>query len=246
VPRKKKDVTEDENLRAFINAITPYVYKAAMGEYPNLGDAETKIHVKHALHEMWNCMYSIFEFQRPPKDLILIDYMAARYPWRSRRLTRSKHLEFLWFQFLNLNYLFKEKYRVCANRHNRLMEKLGHPHREEVTAGLKEIDKAIGKFIRKRGQYTHEWGGYHDRITALSSIEFISRHGDVDVTSDDESKHFRIARGLLREDIASAQKFMKEFVERASRGFVREYSAAVSHFNRAIEKSLAKQETRAN
>jgi hypothetical protein len=195
---------------------------------------------------MWNCMTSIFEFSRPLEDLVLFDYMASRYPWRSKRITRAKHLEFIWFQFLNLCYLFKEKYRVCWNRHNRLMQALGRAHREDVAAGLKEIDTALGAFIRSRGQHTHEFGVYHQRITTLSTIEFVREHRDVVVKLDDEGRSYRIARGLVREDIERARQFMVEFLGKAARGFLKEYSAAVTNFNKLIDKGLTQEKTRAS
>lgn len=165
-------------------------------------------------------------------DLTLV--MAKRYPWRGRGISRGEHLEFVWFQFLNLCYLFKEKYKLSANQYNEIMRIFQRAEREDVRVGIQKIDKQVGKFVRTRGRHLHEWYESDETIRMVTLAEFLGKHGK-DVEGLSEKGGYQLARLFLSSDIRSAREFMAEFLGAALDGYMGEFRKLTLYFNDVID-----------
>src|SRR5688572_92794 len=81
---------------------------------------------------------ALFELHTVYSDMQLTLQMSRSYPWRKGHpISQSQHLGFVWFQHMNLCYMFREKYKLSANRGNELQAMFKRPFRENVGAGLK-------------------------------------------------------------------------------------------------------------
>jgi hypothetical protein len=137
--------------------------------------------------------------------------IGKRYPWKKGKpISRSEHLGFVWLQQVNLCYMFKERYKRAANRHNAAMKSYGREGREDVAAGLKKIEAALGAFIKSRGQHVHEWDSEHQYLMMFSVAEFLEKHGKP-VEGFSAAGQYGIAKIFLTSDIRRNIDFMEGF-----------------------------------
>jgi len=131
----------EEVLAPLGNVLTKYVVTFS----PDLPDA-SKESLQSGLNLLLVCTSTIFEFRAVYYDLTLTLEMAKQYPrGESKVITRSKHLEFVWFQSVDICYLFKEKYKRFGNLYNRVMKTFKRSTIIDVSDGLKKIDRHLQK-----------------------------------------------------------------------------------------------------
>ena len=197
----------EEVLAPLRNVLTKYVVTFA----PDLPDA-SKESLQSRLNLLLACTSTIFEFRAVYYDLTLTLEMAKQYPrGESKVITRSKHLEFVWFQSVDICYLFKEKYKRFGNLYNRVMKTFKRSAIIDVSDGLKKIDRHLQKYIRTRGQNVHEGSAESKHITTLSSIELIYRIGHVSDDMPTPDVVYTVARDSLIVDINEALNFIQQF-----------------------------------
>jgi hypothetical protein len=231
---KKKDKF-DENVGPLLDVVVKYVAKSAVEDVAGSITSEVdREGVRTVLVHMRRCLTAFFELHTVYTDTALTLVMAKRYPWRNRGISRGEHLDFVWFQFLNLCYLFKEKYKLSANEYNEIMRMFGRPEREDVKAGIQRIDKQVGKFVRTRGRHMHEWYERNEAIKMVSLAHFLDMQG-AKVEGLSEMGGYGVARLFLTGDIKRAHTFMEEFLEGALKGYMAQFAGVTSFFNGVID-----------
>jgi hypothetical protein len=234
VARPKKDKFEKE-VGPLLDAIVKYVVKSAVEDaLASISLEPDREAVRTVLSRMRRCVIAFFELHTVYTNMELTLVMAKRYPWRNRGISRSEHLEFVWFQFINLCYLLKEKYKLSANEYNEIMRMFKRSAREDVKVGLQKIDKQVGKFVRTRGRHLHEWYERDEFINMASLAEFLGKRGQK-VEGLSEKGEYQMARLFLAEDIRRARVFMEEFLEAALQGYMGEFVKLTLYFNDVID-----------
>jgi hypothetical protein len=177
--------------------------------------------VEVALGKMRTCVKALFELDAVFSNLRLTLSMAESYPRRKGHpIPRSDHLGFVWFQHMNLCYMFREKYKLSANRANEPQAISQRLFREDISAGLKRIDKGIGPFIRDRGQHIHEWNVENIHIKMFSLVDFLHKHGK-EPEQHDPRGHYQDAKFFLGVDIRKSISFVEAFLVEAMDGMYR-------------------------
>jgi hypothetical protein len=164
------------------------------------------------------CCRAFLELHTVLDNMHLTLAIAKRYPWGGKTLTKSQHLSFVWLQFINLCYMFHNKYKLSANQYNRLMRFFGVDRKEDVGQGLKLIRKNIGHFIKDRGNHTHDWSVQYQSVHIFGLVEFVSNHGK-EIDPCRVSEHYRDAKFFLCEDIKEAIRFMETFLLKGLDGY---------------------------
>jgi hypothetical protein len=186
---------------------------------------------------------ALLELHSVYEDLVTCYNMARRYPWRGTKIKRSQHLQFVWVQFINQCYLFKEKYKLAAGQINQAKKifKQGPPI--VVGVGLKEIDKALGKLIRVRGQHFHEWFEHNKHVQFFTMIELINATKRIDGPWGNIEGHYKDAKMMLGWEIESAGEFVESFFKGTVRSQIDDLAKATREYNRIV-KRIERQSTR--
>jgi hypothetical protein len=230
---KKNDELISKALEPLVKSIIPYVVRSGRQDLHFLHD-NNRHGVELALGQMGACMRAFFELHTVYSQTRLTLSMAKRYPWRNGHPSRSEHLGFAWFQHVNLCYMFREKYKLSANRFNHLMGSFNRSDQEDVAVGLKRIDKTIGDFIRSRGQHVHEWNAEDEHVKFFAMMEFINQHKTEGLANQAQSA-YGIAKLFLVSDIRKASDFMEEFILDSIAGYMAKYKELVDYFNDILE-----------
>lgn len=169
-------------------------------------------------------------------DTIICHRMIGAYPWKKHRISRAKHLEFVWAQFTNLCYLFEERFKLFMNLQHRTMATFGKRKIGSISEGIKEIRKVLGTHIRQRGQNTHEWSTSNPHAQHFASIELInSFEPQENGPLGNVAGQFRITRLIMRWEIETAIRFMECFLIDLLDKQIPELVTCTSIFNKLIE-----------
>jgi hypothetical protein len=181
-------------------------------------------------------MRAILELHSVYEDMITCHRMTRRYPWRGTQIKRSQHLQFVWVQFVNQCYLFHEKYKLTINQLNRCNKVFG---REPIaiSPGLKEINKAMGKLIRARGQHFHEWFEHNKHIQFFTMVELINSVKKEDGPLGDVEGHYADAKNILCAEIEATTMFAEAFFRKRITLHVSDFSVMLDAFKQIVHQS---------
>jgi hypothetical protein len=183
---------------------------------------------------------ALLELHSVYEDLVTCHRMARRYPWRGTKITRSQHLQFVWVQFLNQCYLFREKYKLAVNQLNRCKSALEHSAPIPMKQGLKEIDDKLQRLIRRRGQHFHEWFEHHTHVQFFSMIEIINSVKKTSGPWSDVKGHYSDAKAMLGDEIESVAEFMEAMLKGTVRNHIANLVKLLRRYNRLLEQAEAK------
>jgi hypothetical protein len=205
---------EDEILskvRPLLDAAHPHPLAREL-RLPSKVDSEVRRGILAVRSELGALIRAFLEFHSVLEDVIACHRMVRRYPWKGKGISRARHLRLVWFQFMNLCYLFREKFKLFASCYRRVMAIFGETSSVDLKGGLSRIDAALGKFIKNRGRSFHEWYEIHDSVRHFELIEVLNTAKRVDGPLSDVKGHYSDAKFFLSLDIRSAAKMMEEFV----------------------------------
>lgn len=168
---------------------------------------ETAAILKMAHNRVGLTVRSILDIHSVVCNIELTLIMSRRYPWHGTKINKSDHLiKLVWFQYLNLCYLYKEKIRNFCSALSSAVNLFGFDEIIETRRELKDVDSKIGKYIRLRGQAFHEWEVPHIGIHLYEAVEVMSRCGDTHAMRL-RGGHYQDAKWHLKRDIANGLEF---------------------------------------
>lgn len=141
--------------------------------------------------------------------------MARRYPWAKTPISQSDHLYFVWFNFTNHCYLFRERTKLFANDYNSLRSIFGQD-KKNVKQYLDEIDGLLAEHIKHRGQHVHEYHNDHISYSNLGLVELVEKLGlsqKIQISSEREFKLSKLHMGIV---IERALDFMISFFDKVA------------------------------
>jgi len=112
------------------------------------------------------------------EDIGKLPKFGRRYVWDSRVLRRSDHIRFVWMTFLHLTYVYHERVHTVAKRIEEASNYVALNHVVSIPNELKLMKKAFGKYVRERGEATHEWGAERQEASVLEMVEMLAADGD--------------------------------------------------------------------
>jgi hypothetical protein len=232
---KKTKVRFEGEWKRLIDAVAKNVIPSGLkDQLEDIGSEEDKEGARVVLEHMRRCMKAFFELHTVCDDMVLTLGMAKRYPWGNRTISRGQHLGFVWFQFINLCYLFKEKYKLSGNEFNKVMRLFQRIEREDVKVGVREIDEKLGKYIQTRGRHLHEWYENDEAIKGVWVTEFIKKHGGQELRLSEKGA-YGLAHLFLVKDVKDAQVFMEKFIGARLKGYMFEFAKVAEWFNDVID-----------
>jgi len=223
----------DQRVAELINPLLPLIRSDKEG-LPFIQDDAKRQSYEICAHKLGICFRAFLELHTVLDNMHLTLGMSNRYPWGGKTLSKSQHLYFVWFQFVNLCYVFETKYKLSANQYNDLMKFFQIGAEENVKNGLKIIRKKIGHYIRDRGNYTHEWYVNHQAVHLFHLVEFLHNHGK-EVSGLHVSDHYVDAKYFLYNDIKVAIVFMEGFLLEALDGYIGHLGEITGIFSENIE-----------
>jgi hypothetical protein len=150
-------------------------------------------------------LYSVYE------ATIVTLKMSRRSPWPDGEISKSRHLELVWFQFVSQCALFREQAKRFGNRYNRVMNDFGRAT-INVASTLKTIDESLEKHIRARGWSMNEWYVERSDIDQFDAIEIVDAVERADSPLGTVDGHYDAAKDFLGVEIEDAIAFMEEFL----------------------------------
>lgn len=188
--------------------------------------------IRQIAQRLANAARACFELNKTYVDLVTTYRMSRRYPWRGTQITKSQHLEFVWVQFINQCYLFREKYKLAMNQLNKCNESFGEP---PVSSNeLKTVDHNLKKFIRARGQHFHEWFEHNVHIETFTYIELLNSIEKQEGPLGDLSGHYSDAKWFLSNEIETAAMFMERHLKREFRAHIKTLIRELKLFDRLL------------
>lgn len=173
------------------------------------------LEIKKLIYQLHNTVLlmtkALFELHSVYEDMLITYKMAQRYPWRMTQIRKAEHLRLVWFQFVNLCYLFEEKTKLFHNQYACCL-RIFSDGTERISLRMrnKQIKACLGGYIKARGQTFHEWYANHQAVHNFNLIEFISILSP-EATLDVDG-HYREAKFMLSIDIRQAITFMEQFL----------------------------------
>jgi hypothetical protein len=137
--------------------------------------------------------------------------MSRRSPWNDHEISKSRHLELVWFQFVSQCALFREQAKRFGNRYNRVMNDFGRAT-INVASTLKTIDESLEKHIRARGWSMNEWYVERSDIDQFDAIEIVDAVERADSPLGTVEGHYDAANDFLGAEIEGTIAFMEEFL----------------------------------
>src|SRR6516225_6517091 len=90
----------DADILPILNEARRYVFARRL-QFPEAVNATYQRQLRQ-LHDMMGLsVRALLEVRSIAQDMRLIIQMLKRYPWHGTGISRSKHLEFTWFLFVN-------------------------------------------------------------------------------------------------------------------------------------------------
>lgn len=111
-------------------------------------------------------------------DIGKLPRFGRRYVWDPRILKRSDHVRFVWMTFLHLVYVYHERVRLFLGRIEEASKYVVLNHVVDFGGEMGTLRKVIGRYVRERGEATHEWSAERQEATALEMIEMLAVDGD--------------------------------------------------------------------
>ena len=176
---------------------------------------------------------AIFDVYSVAREIELTRYMSQRYPWSGTVIKKSDHLKLVWFQYINLCYLYKERVRVFCNATNSAARFVGVGSRVDAKSELKNVETKLGKFIRRRGEAFHEWSVPHAAIHLYEAVEIISRAGDAKFGGA-ERGHYVDAKWDLKFDVECGLDFARAHYSSLLTNYRETITAIVVRFEHAL------------
>jgi hypothetical protein len=176
---------------------------------------------------------SVLEISTVVDDLEHTRTMSQRYPWRGTEIKKSDHLKLVWFQYINLCYLYKERVRVFCNSTNDAAKLFGIAQRMDTSQELKRIESALGKYIRRRGQAFHEWAIPHAGIHLYAAIEILARAGHP--RGAGERFYYSDAKWDLKSDVLAGLQFARAYYVSAMKSHGATVLEIVSKYDETYE-----------
>lgn len=211
--RKKLLASSSELVRSLISAIGDNARRAifvAKGQpNPVVADAEAQRLIDALSYRIDRALSRYVQLHRIIEDAEKCRLMAGRFPWRGSTISKSDHFYFVWFNFTNQCYLFRERAKEFLNDMNALRRLFRDPE-SNVGPTLKKIDKALGEHIRHRGTHVHEWHNDHLSYSTFSIIEHLGESGDTSWAHRYHG-HYQDTKFDMRWRIARSEEFMCEF-----------------------------------
>ena len=145
-------------------------------QFPDVASAAYQRQLRQ-IHDMVGLsVRALLEVRSIAQDMRLITQMLKRYPWHGTGISRSKHLEFSWFLFVNFCYLFEEKVKRFYEQTSRIkkfFDKTGETSLQTIG-----FDSKRHRFsYPTSGDRIHQWGLPHNAINFYSMIEMLARTG---------------------------------------------------------------------
>jgi hypothetical protein len=228
----------DKLFHPYLDVGRPYIFSFPKPDFSCVQNKE----LERALHQIRNVIGATirasFQIKGIYDDTVVCHKMAASYPWRRNRITKSQHINFIWAHFTNACYLFEERYKLLMNHHHRTIKIFGMGKPTSVSEGIKTIRKELGHHIRQRGQNTHEWSTTNPHAQHFETIEFInSVERQIEGPLANVEGQFRVTRMIIRWEIESGIKFMESFLIELLSTVIPELAECALTFNQIVEGS---------
>ncbi len=173
-------------------------------------------HLQAARFVRWHlqaALRSMSELKGLIEDLEKVCIMTNKYRWHGMGISKSDHLRFSWFQFLNHCYLLETKTKHLLNR---ATEACGYfrvrIESDETSRQLKKLDKGLKKYIQSRGQHVHEWNETNFSIDTLKIVETLDSilFGQSEF---DPRSHYFGSKAIVLADMSAAHEFASAYVD---------------------------------
>lgn len=186
--------------RDTLTDIGPYaakaIFRVSRAPPPQLENASAQATSNLLVHRVESALARYIQLFRIIEDAEKCRAMARRYPWRGTGITRADHFYFVWFNFTNQCYLYKERTKTFLNDMNALRKFFGEPT-TNVGNGLKKVETALGEYIRHRGSHVHGWHDDHWTYAHFGMIEHLVASGDTRF-ADDYKNHYQDTKWDMR------------------------------------------------
>lgn len=195
-----------------------------------------------AIHELVvEAVRATFALRSVYEDLLLCKIMSKSFPWKSKKISKAQHLGFVWEQFVNLCYLFEERYKVAGEAINRCHMAFGAEKKlfEKIGEGTKKIKKHLGEQIAARGRHVHESSSHDQLIKEFSIIELADRLSKKKGELGNIDAHYRNVRRVLGSDVQNAAYVVEGFISEFMNRHGEKLTEHVNRFNGIIEQLQA-------
>lgn len=203
---------DDGDLLPILNEARSFILGRRL-EFPETTEPEYRREISRLHGSLALSIRSLIEVRTVAQDVGHVIQMVQRFPWRGTKITRSKHHHLTWFLFVNLCYLFEEKVKRFYDSASASKKILNVPQQPWLKEELRQIKKGLGKHIRHRGEFVHEYGLSHSAINFFEMIEILAQAGD-ERALETKNEHFSDMRFSLKMEIRRAYKFMDDLYGR--------------------------------
>lgn len=217
-----------------------YLLRAEMPDYSNLKDEDARSVMSFAHSSLVNAVKAVFEVHAVYGEMRLVKKMASQYPWRSRALSKSEHLHLAWMLYVNLCYLFEEKYKRLGETVNPALMLFRRKASVDIGTGVKAIKKSVGAAIAARGRHWHQWNVGHKKIADYRLFEFIEMGDKWPDDWPSLNVLFQVSRDALKEDIDVAIAAMVRILDEIFDTIDTDLPDAIRQFNKTVEKANAR------
>ena len=167
-------------------------------------DDETRKAAEYLANRAGACLAAIMQMARVVEDMQTTYRMISRYPWKSKHISKSKHLDLTWFLFQNLCYKYPEKIKLYFNVSRPLCELLHIETPTWLKEQLRKTQKEFSRDIRDRGNTVHSWDVLNSDIETFDLVSFFHnldadiQNFDLPHTFHDLDGHYRDAKWMLK------------------------------------------------
>lgn len=151
----------------------------------------------------------LLQFKSVIEHVYICFLMARKFPWHRTKITKSDHFYFVWFNFTNHCYVFRERAKKFLNQYNKMCQTFAQ-QKTTIPPFLKKIDSELRSFIKFRGQYVHEWEDHHVSYEHFQLVEMLNR---IDPNSEfNLTEHYQDAKWDVKFEVEKAlEKMMATF-----------------------------------
>lgn len=187
-----------------------FMFACREPDFSEIADEQSRS-VIHLLHlRLYESLQALFELKSVYDDVLLTLRMSASFPWRSKEISKSDHLKMVWFQHVNLCYLFEEKLKLVRKVFEVVANLLPEKFNTERLKGVqKRVDAALKKQIQSRGQTFHEWYQHHETLKDYRIIELADKF-DGGPRTKEVAGLYRLTKQIIRSEIHESARFMHE------------------------------------
>lgn len=188
-------------------------------------------------YQLSNCLKALSELNAAYDDLIVCYRVAASYPWENDEVTRHQHLNLAWSHFVNLCYLFEEKFKLVGKHFNVATAIFSIKNGSiDIRGGVREIQRLLGEHIRRRGQHVHQWNATHQAVKDFRLFETLRSAGQWPDDWPPFEEFYEAARDRLCEDISTAIDGMHETISGLLQKHGTQFEAMIQRYNELLEK----------